>query len=127
MARVFITGAADGLGQMAARLMVGAGHRVVLHARHEARAKQALAAVPGAETVVSGDLSSVAECRLIAARVNALGDFDAVIHNAERLVYLSSGLHRSGDASLQDLTWSTRPWSGFNAYADSKLHDVILA
>src|SRR5664279_2268537 len=164
MARVFITGAADGLGQMAARLMVGAGHRVVLHARHEARAKQALAAVPGAETVVSGDLSSVAECRLIAARVNALGDFDAVIHNAgvgyreplraptvdglphvfavntlapyiltalihkpKRLVYLSSGLHRSGDASLQDLTWSTRPWSGFNAYADSKLHDVILA
>jgi NAD(P)-dependent dehydrogenase (short-subunit alcohol dehydrogenase family) len=30
MARIFITGAADGLGQMAARLMVGDGHRGVL-------------------------------------------------------------------------------------------------
>jgi NAD(P)-dependent dehydrogenase (short-subunit alcohol dehydrogenase family) len=36
-------------------------------------------------------------------------------------------MHRSGDASLNDLTWSTRPWSGSNAYADTKLHDVILA
>jgi NAD(P)-dependent dehydrogenase (short-subunit alcohol dehydrogenase family) len=164
MARIFITGAADGLGQMAARLMVGDGHKVVLHARDEARAKQALAAVAGAETAVSGDLSSIAECRQIAAQVNTLGTFDAVIHNAgvgyreprrdptvdglphvfavntlatyiltalirkpKRLVYLSSGLHRSGDASLKDLTWVARPWSGINAYADSKLHDVILA
>jgi NAD(P)-dependent dehydrogenase (short-subunit alcohol dehydrogenase family) len=164
MARVFITGAADGLGQMAAKLMAGGGHGVVLHARNEARAMEARAAVPGAETTVSGDLSSIAECRQIAAQVNALGTFDAVIHNAgvgyrerrrietvdglphvfainslapyiltalirkpKRLVYLSSGMHQSGDASLKDLTWSTRPWSGSNAYADTKLHDVILA
>jgi NAD(P)-dependent dehydrogenase (short-subunit alcohol dehydrogenase family) len=164
MARIFITGAADGLGQLAARLIVGDGHKVVLHARNEARAKEALAAVPGAETAVSGDLSSIADCRQIAAKVNALGTFDAVIHNAgvgyreprrdptvdglphvfavntlatyiltalihkpKRLVYLSSGLHKSGDTSLQDLTWSARPWSGINAYSDSKLHDVILA
>jgi NAD(P)-dependent dehydrogenase (short-subunit alcohol dehydrogenase family) len=164
MARVFVTGAADGLGQMAARLMVGYGHRVVLHARSESRAKEALAAVPGAETAVFGDLSSIAECRQIAGEVNALGAFDAVIHNAgvgyreprriatvdglphvfainslapyiltslirrpKRLVYLSSGLHRSGDPSLKDLTWSARPWNGSSAYADSKLHDLILA
>jgi NAD(P)-dependent dehydrogenase (short-subunit alcohol dehydrogenase family) len=164
MARIFVTGAADGLGQMAARLMVGDGHRVVLHARNETRAKEALAAVPGAETVVSGDLSSIAECRQIAAEVNALGAFDAVIHNAgvgyreprriatvdglphvfaintlapyiltalirkpKRLVYLSSGMHRSGDPSLKDLAWSDRSWRGSSAYADSKLHDVILA
>jgi NAD(P)-dependent dehydrogenase (short-subunit alcohol dehydrogenase family) len=164
MARVFITGSADGLGKMAARLMVGKGHRVVLHARSESRAKDALAAVPGAERAVAGDLSSIAECRQITEAVNKLGTFDAVIHNAgigyrepqraptidglphvfavntlapyiltalirkpKRLVYLSSGLHRSGDASLKDLTWSARTWSGFNAYADSKLHDVILA
>ena len=82
MARIFITGAADGLGQMAARLMVEDGHRVVLHARNETRAKEALAAVPGAEGAVSGDLSSIDECRQIAAKVNALGTFDAVIHNA---------------------------------------------
>ena len=164
MARIFVTGSADGLGQMAARLMVKDGHRVVLHARNEKRAKEALTAVPGAETAVPGDLSSIAECRQIAAQVNALGAFDAVIHNAgigyreprriatvdglphvfaintlapyiltalirkpKRLVYLSSGLHRSGDPSLKDLTWSARPWSGSSAYADSKLHDLILA
>ncbi len=132
--------------------------------RSEMRAKEALAAVPGAETAVFGDLSSIAECRQIAGEVNALGAFDAVIHNAgvgyreprriatvdglphvfainslapyiltsliqrpKRLVYLSSGLHRSGDPSLKDLAWSARPWNGSSAYADSKLHDLILA
>src|SRR6266700_2774341 len=164
MARVFITGSADGLGQMAARLMVADGHQVVLHARNDKRAKEGLAAVPGAESAIAGDLSSIEECRQIAEEVNALGAFDAVIHNAgvgyreprriatvdglpqvfavntlapyiltalirnpKRLVYLSSGLHRSGDPSLKDLTWSARPWSGSSAYADTKLHDVILA
>src|SRR5258708_5061203 len=82
MARIFITGAADGLGQMAARLMAGNGHRVVLHARSPSRAKEALAAVPGAERTVFGDLSSIGECRQIADHVNKLGTFDAVIHNA---------------------------------------------
>src|SRR5512132_1737325 len=82
MARIFVTGSADGLGQMAARLMVKDGHRVVLHARNEKRAKEALATVPGVETAVSGDLSSIAECKQIAAQVNVLGAFDAVIHNA---------------------------------------------
>ena len=164
MARVFITGSADGLGQMAARLMVADGHQVVLHARNDKRAKEALAAVPGAESAIAGDLSSIEECQQIAEEVNALGTFDAVIHNAgvgyreprriatvdglphvfavntlapyiltalilkpKRLVYLSSGLHRSGNPSLKDLTWSARPWNGSSAYADTKLHDVILA
>src|SRR5258706_16461669 len=81
MARVFITGAADGLGQMAAQLMVDHRHRVVLHARSPSRAKEALAAILGAETTVFGDLSSIEECRQIADHVNRLGTFDAVIHN----------------------------------------------
>lgn len=164
MSRIFVTGAADGLGQMAARLMVGDGHRVVLHARSARRAAQALAAVPGAEATVSGDLASIDACRDIAAQVNALGAFDAVIHNAavgyqerrrietvdglahvfaintlapyiltalirkpKRLVYMSSGMHRGADASLDDLGWRQRAWNGSNAYADSKLHDAILA
>jgi NAD(P)-dependent dehydrogenase (short-subunit alcohol dehydrogenase family) len=144
--------------------MVEDGHRVVLHARNDKRTKEALAAVPGAETAIAGDLSSIAECKQIAEEVNALGVFDAVIHNAgvgyreprriatvdglphvfavntlapyiltalirkpKRLVYLSSGLHRGGDPSLKDLTWSERTWDGSSAYADSKLHDVLLA
>ncbi|MFY9740632.1 MAG: SDR family NAD(P)-dependent oxidoreductase [Candidatus Sulfotelmatobacter sp.] len=164
MARVFITGSSDGLGRMAAQLLIEQGHSAVLHARNDQRAREAMAAVPGAETCVVGDLSSIAQTRGVAQQVNALGSFDAVIHNAgvgyqspkrvatedglprefavntlapyiltalinrpKRLVYLSSGLHRNGDASLKDLLWEQRPWSGQQAYSDTKLHDVLLA
>ena len=82
MARVFITGSSDGLGRAAARLLVERGHAVVLHARHAARGREAMAAVRGAETVLNADLASMAETKRLAAAVNALGPFDAVIHNA---------------------------------------------
>jgi NAD(P)-dependent dehydrogenase (short-subunit alcohol dehydrogenase family) len=164
MARVFITGSSDGLGRMAAQLLIEQGHAVVLHARNEKRRQEALAAVPGAEAVVIGDLASIAQTRAVAEQVNGLGSFDAVIHNAaigyrepqriatedglpqvfavntlapyiltalikkpKRLVYLSSGLHRNGDANLKDLAWGHRPWQGQQAYSDTKLHDVLLA
>jgi NAD(P)-dependent dehydrogenase (short-subunit alcohol dehydrogenase family) len=52
MARVFITGSSDGLGRMAAQLLVEQGHGVVLHARSEQRGKEALSSVPDAEDVV---------------------------------------------------------------------------
>jgi NAD(P)-dependent dehydrogenase (short-subunit alcohol dehydrogenase family) len=149
---------------MAAQLLVEQGHGVVLHARNAIRAQEALAAVPGAETVVTGDLSSIAQTCSVADQVNRLGSFDAVIHNAavgyrepkristedglpqlfavntlapyiltaliqkpKRLVYLSSGLHRSGDASLKDLAWESRKWQGQQAYSDTKLHVALLA
>jgi NAD(P)-dependent dehydrogenase (short-subunit alcohol dehydrogenase family) len=164
MKRIFITGSADGLGKMAASLLLEQGHQVVLHARNKQRAADAMKANPRAETALAADLASIQETIDLAAKVNKLGRFDAIIHNAavgyqeprkiitsdglphlfainslapyiltalierpQRLVYLSSGLHRSGDSSLEDLTWERRPWSGFQAYADSKLHDVILA
>src|ERR1700683_4811293 len=82
MARVFITGSSDGLGRMAAQLLVEQGHDVVLHARNEQRGQKALSAVPEAEKVVIGDLTSIAQTRKVAEQVNALGNFDAVIHNA---------------------------------------------
>jgi NAD(P)-dependent dehydrogenase (short-subunit alcohol dehydrogenase family) len=149
---------------MAARILVEGRHQVVLHARSAARGREAMIGVPGAEDVVVGDLSSIDETKSVAAQVNALGAFDAIIHNAAvgyrerariatvdglphvfainslasyiltalihkptRLVYLGSGMHRSGDATLRDLEWKRRGWDGSQAYADSKLHDVILA
>ena len=149
---------------MAAQLLLEQGHSVVLHARNEERGEEALHAVPGAETVLIGDLTSIAQTRGLADQVNRLGSFDAVIHNAgvgyqeprriatedglphvfavntlapyiltalihkpNRLVYLSSGLHQSGDASLNDLAWEHRRWQGQQAYSDTKLHDVLLA
>jgi len=55
MSRIFITGAADGLGRMAAKLLIADGHQVVLHARNDYRAEDALASALGAEAAVSGD------------------------------------------------------------------------
>jgi NAD(P)-dependent dehydrogenase (short-subunit alcohol dehydrogenase family) len=49
MARVLITGSADGLGLMAAVILVGQGHAVTLHARDESRAGDARMALPSAE------------------------------------------------------------------------------
>jgi NAD(P)-dependent dehydrogenase (short-subunit alcohol dehydrogenase family) len=159
MARILITGSADGLGQMAAQRLVDTGHDVVLHARNRQRAQQAVAA----RSVLVGDLASIAEIRAIAEQAHAAGAFDAVIHNAgvgyreprretvdglehvfainvlapylltalirapRRLIYLSSGMHHSGDPDLSDLQWRSRRWNGSQAYANSKLFDVVLA
>ena len=82
MARVFITGSSDGLGRNAAKLLIEQGHTVVLHARNDARARDAIAAVPEAERVLIGDFASLAQVRRLAEKANALGSFDAVIHNA---------------------------------------------
>lgn len=82
MPRIFITGSSDGLGRMAGELLISQGHSVVLHARKEQRAQQTQRSVPKAEAVVIGDLTSIAQTREVAAQVNVLGEFDAVIHNA---------------------------------------------
>jgi NAD(P)-dependent dehydrogenase (short-subunit alcohol dehydrogenase family) len=97
MARILVTGSADGLGRMAAQSLVHSSHDVVLHARNADRARQATAAVPGARHVVVGDLSSITETRAVADQANAIGPFDAVIHNAgvgnrERRVETVDGL-----------------------------------
>jgi len=82
MARVLITGSADGLGLMAARLLLDNGHDVTLHARSASRADDARRAEPRAKSVVVGDLAVIAEMRAVASQANDLGRFDAVIHNA---------------------------------------------
>jgi NAD(P)-dependent dehydrogenase (short-subunit alcohol dehydrogenase family) len=51
----------------------------------------------------------------------------ALVNRPARLIYLSSGLHRSGDPSLADLQWAHRRWDGYQAYCDSKLFDAVLA
>jgi NAD(P)-dependent dehydrogenase (short-subunit alcohol dehydrogenase family) len=82
MARVFVTGSADGLGKMAAELLIEQGHKIVLHARSAAHADEISKTVAGAEGIVVGDLSGIAETKSVADQVNKLGGFDAVIHNA---------------------------------------------
>jgi NAD(P)-dependent dehydrogenase (short-subunit alcohol dehydrogenase family) len=81
VARIFITGSADGLGQLAAKALIAQGNKVVLHARNDKRDKR-LAKVPGAKSVVTADLGNIDEAKQLASKVNALARFDAVIHNA---------------------------------------------
>jgi NADPH:quinone reductase-like Zn-dependent oxidoreductase len=58
--RVLVTGSSEGLGLMAARLLAEQGHAVTLHARNDARATTARAALPAAERVLIGDVSTIA-------------------------------------------------------------------
>jgi NAD(P)-dependent dehydrogenase (short-subunit alcohol dehydrogenase family) len=51
----------------------------------------------------------------------------ALVDRPGRLVYLSSGMHRGGRPSLDDVGWTKRRWSGTQAYSDTKLFDVALA
>ena len=150
MARIFITGSADGLGQLAAKALVAQGHQVVLHARNEKRGQEALDKVPGAESVLTADLGTIDGAKQLALNVNALGKFDAVIHNAgvyntsaeeiftvntlapyiltcliqrpKRLIYLSSDMHLQGRAKLE----SFKTEIGRITYSDSKLHVLML-
>jgi NAD(P)-dependent dehydrogenase (short-subunit alcohol dehydrogenase family) len=57
MSRVFITGSSTGLGLMVGRVLAGQGHQVVLHARDERRASDAMAALLSGADVVVGDAS----------------------------------------------------------------------
>src|ERR1044071_10036125 len=150
MARVFITGSADGLGQLAANALIAQGHRVVLHARNKTRGQDALDKVPGAEDVLVADLTSIDEAEQLASKVNRLGEFGAVIHNAgvyvasaeeiftvntlapyvltclisrpERLIYLSSGMHLQGHSKLESFKTDISRIT----YSDSKLHVLTL-
>jgi hypothetical protein len=45
----------------------------------------------------------------------------ALMERPKNLVYMSSGLHMSGDGSLKDVTWTGgRSYNGMQAYCDSK-------
>jgi NAD(P)-dependent dehydrogenase (short-subunit alcohol dehydrogenase family) len=151
IARVFITGSADGLGRAAAQTLLDASHDVVVHVRGEDRLRAVGDLLDRGAEAVTGDLSDLEEARAIAEQVNRLGRMDAVIHNAgvisgpsvlavnvvapyvltalihrpRRLVYLSSGMHRGGRPRLDGMDWSGRWATG--SYSDSKLFVTTLA
>jgi len=154
MAKILITGSADGLGLLAAKALIQGGHQVVLHARNEERGRQALKNAPGAAGMLTADLSSMAETKNLAASANALGTFDAVIHNAGVYQVPKNSVGAEGLPLLLTVN-SLAPYiltclmhkpkrliylsSGMHmqgstnaetlqvTYSDTKLHDLILA
>jgi len=72
---------------------------------------------------------STPEDHAVTLAVNTLAPYmlTALIARPQRLIYLSSGLHRGGEGSLGDIDWTRRPWDPGRAYAESKLQVVALA
>jgi NAD(P)-dependent dehydrogenase (short-subunit alcohol dehydrogenase family) len=64
--------------------------------------------------------------RTLAVNVLAPYLLTAWINRPSRLVYMSSGMHNDGDASLRDIDWTARSWNGVQAYCDSKLFITAL-
>jgi NAD(P)-dependent dehydrogenase (short-subunit alcohol dehydrogenase family) len=151
MARVFITGSADGLGRATAQTLRDRGHEIVVHVRNRDRLAAVCDLVDRGAAAVVGDLADLEATRGVAEQVNRLGPMDAVIHNAgvvsgphvlpvnvvapylltalidrpQRLVYLSSGMHHGGRANLAGVDWGGRRSRG--SYSDSKLFVTTLA
>ena len=76
---------------------------------------------PGRGTTPDGHAKTLA--------VNTLAPYilTALIERPDRLIYLSSGMHRGGDGSLRDIDWLERRWEPSRAYSESKLYVTALA
>ncbi|AXK45698.1 SDR family NAD(P)-dependent oxidoreductase [Brachybacterium saurashtrense] len=147
MALILVTGASTGLGAATAQELISQGHDVVVHARHPSRL-DGLELAARARGRLHGDLADPEQTRRVAEQANAVGRFDAVIHNAGtmdgadvlavnvlapyvltaamappgRVVVLSSSMHRSGRDDLAPV----EAGSG-GTYSDSKLLATAFA
>jgi NAD(P)-dependent dehydrogenase (short-subunit alcohol dehydrogenase family) len=147
---ILITGSTAGAGQLAAAHLLARGHTVVAHARNDQRAADVRRDLPGLGGVVIGDLLDLDQTRALATQINALGEFDVIIHNAgeyglpdrdllnsnslspylltalvtppRQLSYLSSDLHLGGSLRLDEVRSG-----GSIGYGDSKLHMAMIA
>jgi NAD(P)-dependent dehydrogenase (short-subunit alcohol dehydrogenase family) len=155
--RVLITGSSSGLGLMAGQLLIEEGHEVVLHARDKSKDPGIAEVVIGDVTTVAETRSVAEQANELGPydavihnvavgyqerrriltedgfahvfAVNVLAPYllTALVTRPSRLVYMSSGMHRGGTPSVDDLQWEHRRWSGSQAYSDSKFWDVVLA
>lgn len=148
MAKILVTGSTTGLGFFNAQRLIEADHQVYLHARDTAKANKVFSKLPKAAGVFSAELSDREACKKLAEEVNEVGTFDTIIHNAgvydapgptlfevntmapylltslikmpKKLIYLSSGLHKSGKPVLEEAQIEN------TTYADTKLQILIL-
>lgn len=150
MLKIFITGSSDGIGFLAAQMLLKEGHEVVFHARNEERARELREKVPQSSKIVIADLTSIEETKYLAKEINSLGPFDTIIHNAgvyqvskevifkvnvlapyiltalinkpKRLIYIGSNMHTSGKIDIQNLSLE----KGVD-YSTSKLQILMLS
>lgn len=157
MARIIVTGSADGIGALAAKQLTSRGHEVYLHARSASRAKDAMQNCPKAQKCFVADLSSLSEAKKFAEEINGLGSVDCIVHNAGVMHGVSGKKAAEGDYGLLFATNTLAPYvltslvagrskryvflgsqlhsSGDGSlknlsqcgYGDSKLHDIMLA
>lgn len=155
MKRILITGSTQGLGLLAGKKLLQEGHEVVFHARSEASKLPEYEFVIGDISTLAA-MKSVAEQAnslgpfhsiihnagvydrntevmtkdgfrtMFAVNVLAPYVLTCLLKKPERLIFLSSGMHRSGNPSLGDLQWSKRNWDATQAYCDSKFFDLVL-
>lgn len=131
-------------------MLIEQGHELILHARNTERAKDVKNLLSKAKTVLIADLSDMEATKQLAEEVNALGQFDAIIHNAgvyqaskpliftvnvlapyilttlikrpKRLIYIGSSMHSQGSSDMNSLSMEKGV-----SYSDSKLMILILA
>lgn len=76
---------------------------------------------PGRGTTPEGHAKTLA--------VNTLAPYTLTVlmERPDRLIYLSSGMHRGAEGSLRDIDWTERRWDASQAYSESKLYVTALA
>lgn len=141
MSLILVIGASTGLGLATAQASLAGGHDVVVHAHTPFRVPPG-----GWRGTLTGDLSDLDAVKH-AREADAFGRFDAVVHNAgtlhspdavrvntiapfvltasmhrpERLICLSSSMHRGGGTDLEGLR------TGSGSYSDRKLWVTTMA
>lgn len=159
---VLITGAASGIGLIAAREFGRVGAHVVLGVRSTEKGRRAIAGMPGDFDVRRLDVADLGCVREFAQAWT--GPLDVLINNAgvmdipaartvdgldvqtatnytgpfvltnlllphltDRIVSVTSQLHRQSKLDVQDFDWRSRNYHRMNAYRDSKLALVLFS
>jgi NAD(P)-dependent dehydrogenase (short-subunit alcohol dehydrogenase family) len=159
---VIVTGANSGLGAETARVLAGAGAKVIMACRDPERAQLVADTIDGDTEVRRLDLADLSSVRAFADALD--GDVDVLLNNAgvmavprgttadgferhigtnhlgpyaltgllinrigDRVVTVSSGLHRLGRIHGDDLNSEHRRYRRWLAYAQSKLANLLFA
>ena len=81
----------------------------------------------GVYRVASRSATPEGHARTLAVNTLAPYILTALIERPNRLIYLSSGMHRGGHPMLRDIDWNERRWDQTQAYSESKLYITALA